>query len=147
MTNLEVMPVKSKARIAAVLLYLVAVCLGCVGLMYLFSPTIMPYHEAFLGKTHQQLDPRVAELFLFMMRGAGAIFVSVGLGLTLLVRCLFTDGAIWAWWAILVMGLGSLLPMLFITLSIGRQTPWWAVATILILMGSALAMSRQVVTR
>ena len=131
-----------KLRIAATLLYVVSVSLVAAGVVYLLSPTIMPYHEVFLGKTHQQLDPRVAELFLFMIKGARSIFLSVGVGLAILVWYSFSAGSKWAWWTVFVMGFGSLGPMLFITLSIGKHTPWWAVGTMLILMIASLAVSR-----
>jgi hypothetical protein len=128
--------------IASGLLYVVSAVTVLVGIAYLLSPTIMPYHEQFLGQSHRQLDPKVAALFLAMMRGGGALFLSLGLGLALLAPALSGKGARRAWWTIGVMSLSSLVPFLFITLSIGSFTPWWMPAAAIILVVTALFLSR-----
>ncbi len=43
-----------------------------MGLIYLLRPTLMPFHFAFLGKTQDQLEPRIFELFMIMKRVIGA---------------------------------------------------------------------------
>jgi hypothetical protein len=131
-----------RLRIASGILYLVCVATIMVGLVYVLSPTIMPYHEKFLGKSHGQLDPQVAALLLAMMRGAGAIFIALGLGLALLVKGPFAGRDPWTRWAIGILSLGSLLPLLLITLSIGTYTPWWGVGIMIVLVVAALVVSR-----
>jgi hypothetical protein len=137
-------PVNTRLRIASYLLYAVCAASIAVGLTYCLSPTIMPYHEHFLGTRHHQLDPRVSALLLLMMRGAGAIFVALGLGLAVLVRGLFSNGDPYPC-ARLAIGIMSLIPLgslLCITLSIGLFTPWWAVGFMIVLVILALWLSR-----
>jgi hypothetical protein len=131
-----------RRRIASNFLYAVALFLSLVGLAYSFYPRIMPYHERFLGLSHEQLEPKVAGLFLALLRVAGASFLSIGAGLALLVRGPFAKGKSWAWWVILVMSALLLLPLLVITIRIGWFTPWWGVAILIVLTAIALLLSR-----
>ena len=125
----------TKRRIASIMLYVVAGVALLFGLLYSFSPTILPYHERALGMTHEQLQPEVAALFLTLMR-------VIGVALVLLVKGPFSKGDRWAWWIILFMGLICLVPLLFITLNVGLYSPWWVVAILIILEIVALIISR-----
>jgi len=131
-----------KLKIASIMLYVVAGVALLFGFLYSFSSTIMPYHERFLGMTHEQLKPEVAALFITLMRVCGASFLSIGVALALLVKGPFSKGDRWAWWIILFMGLICLVPLLFITLNIGLYSPWWVVAILIILEIVALVISR-----
>jgi hypothetical protein len=133
---------KMRVRIASGLLYAASGVTIIIGLSYLLSPTIMPYHEKFLGQSHEQLDPKVAALLVAMMRAGGALFLSLGLGLAILVTGLSGKGDRRAWWTIGVMSITSLVPLLFITLSIGLFTPWWMVAAGILLVVTALFLSK-----
>ena len=131
-----------KLKTASILLYIGAGVGLLFGLLFSFSPTIMPYHERFLGTTHEQLKPEVAALFLTMMRVIGASFCAIGVGMVLLVKGPFSKGDRWAWWIVLAMGLVCLVPLLFITLNIGVYSPWWVVGIMIILEIVALVISR-----
>jgi len=131
-----------KLKTASILLYIGAGVGLLFGLLFSFSPTIMPYHERFLGTTHEQLKPEVAALFLTMMRVIGASFCAIGVGMVLLVKGLFSKGDRWAWWIVLAMGLVCLVPLLFITLNVGVYSPWWVVGIMIILEIVALVISR-----
>ena len=131
-----------KLRIASIMLYVVAGVALLFGLLYSFSPTIMPYHERSLGMTHEQLKPEVAALFLTMMRVIGASLLAIGVALALLVKGPFSKGDRWAWWIILLMGLICLVPLFFITLNVGLYSPWWVVGICIILEIVALVISR-----
>ena len=131
-----------KLKVASIILYIVSAGAIIFGFIYLFSPTIMPYHERFLRKSHEQLEPKVAKLFLALLKVAGSTFLSIGISLIMLVKGYFSKGDKFAWWIILVMMIISLVPLLYITLSIGLYTPWWIVATMLILLIIAMLISR-----
>lgn len=132
----------TRRRIASTLLSAVSVAAVAVGIVYCLSPGLMPYHERFLGKGLDALDPRIAELLMLMMKGAGAFFIAFGAGTAILARGAFRRGDASAWWAILVMTLGSMVPLLFITLHIGLYTPWWGVAVTIDLVVTALILAR-----
>jgi hypothetical protein len=129
-------------RIASALLYAVSFAAMAVGIVYCLSPGLMPYHERFLGRSLDELDPRTAELLMLMMKGAGAFFIALGAGTAILVAGAFRRGDPSAWWAILVMTLGAMIPLLIITLRIGLYTPWWAVVVMIGLVVAALVLAR-----
>jgi hypothetical protein len=113
-----------------------------IGSFYLISSKIAPYHEKFLGMSHEQLDPKVATLLLSSIKGSGAAMVSIGVALAMLVKGPFSKGDSWTWWIILFMTLLSLIPLQFITLNIGKDSPWWLVSIMIILVVVSLAISR-----
>jgi hypothetical protein len=129
-----------KRQIASIMLYIVAGVALFFGLLYSFCPTLLPYHERALGMTHAQLQPKVAGLFLTMMRVIGVSFLSIGVALALLIAGPFRKGDRWAWWIILFMGLICLVPLLFITLNVGLFSPWWVVGICIILEIVALVI-------
>jgi lysylphosphatidylglycerol synthetase-like protein (DUF2156 family) len=131
-----------RLKIACILLYVFAFGTLLFGVLYLFKPTIMPYHEKFLGMTHQQLEPKVAFLFLGLMKVIGGLELALGVGLVMLVKGRFSKGDNLIWWTILVMCAVGLIPSLYVTLSIGLYTPWWSVAIMMILVAVALIISK-----
>ncbi len=60
-----------------IIFYLIATGGTCIGLIYLFSPKIMPYHQQFLSMTHEQLPSNIAKLLLTLMRVAGSLFLAL----------------------------------------------------------------------
>ena len=131
-----------RLKIACILLYVFAVGTLLFGVRYLFKPTIMPYHEKFLGMTHEQLEPKVAFLFLGLMKVIGGLELALGVGLVMLVKGRFSKGDNLIWWTILVMCAVGLIPSLYVTLSIGLYTPWWSLAIMMILVAVALIISK-----
>ncbi len=129
-----------RLRIAVALLYIVAVGAALFGVAYVVTPTIMPYHERFLGVRHSQLDPRVATLLLAFCRVAGSCFIALAAAVVLLARFGLARRERWAWWAILIVGSTATLPLIAVSLSIGTYTPWWAVAIQQALAAVALAL-------
>lgn len=130
-----------RLTIASIMLYVVSAMTIISGFIYLFSPGIMFYHETFLGMTHEQLEPKVAALFLSLMRVVGATFLSIGVALAMLVKDALTKRDGRAWQTILVMSLIYLVLVLFITLSVGLFTPWWLIGIMLILVIAAMSLS------
>ena len=129
-------------KIASFLLYMISVVVIFFGILYLFTPKIMPYHEIYLGMSHEQLQPKVAALLLSAMRIIGFLSIALGLALGIIIRFPFQKGEPWSWWLILVIWLIVLLPLLFITLRIGLHTPWWLLVILLILLFVAMVITR-----
>jgi hypothetical protein len=127
-----------KLRIACIMLYITSIGVIIFGLVYLSSSKIMPYHERYLGITHEELPPKVAWLFLYMLKGAGGMALSIGVTLFMMVRRYFSKGDKFISIIILIMMLIALVPLLFITISIGLYTPWWLVSIIIILVVTAI---------
>jgi hypothetical protein len=126
---------------ARVLLYIVAMTAMIFGLIYAFSPAIMPYHERFLGVKHEDLDPRIGKLLLTLMKICGSAFIVIGITLAALVRIPFSRNEKWAEKIIYVIAFGTLLPLLGLTINIGLFTPWWIVALALLLAIAAMILS------
>ncbi len=131
-----------KNKIASIMLYITSAGVIIFGLVYLFTPEIMPYHERYLAITHEELPPNIAALFLYMLKGAGSMALAIGISLFMMVRWYFSKGDKFISVIILIMMLVSLIPLLFITLSIGLYTPWWLVSIIIILVVTAIIINR-----
>jgi hypothetical protein len=117
-----------------ILFYLIAAGGICIGLIYLFSPKIMPYHQQFLGITHEQLPSNIAKLLLTLMRVAGSLFLALSFCILMLVRFGLQNGIDrWILWTILGAVLIFAIPTLYFTLRIGWYTPWWLVAVSIVL--------------
>lgn len=129
-----------RRRVACWLLYATALVCMVVGLKYLSSDTIMPYHERFLGMAHAELPPNVGRLMLNMMHVAGVSFLSVAVGLALMVRYAFERGERWAWWAVLLMELPLLGTVAWYSVTLGTDAPWWAAVLVFLLVAAALAL-------
>lgn len=136
------MSTNKNTKIASAILYCVVGVLSVMGCVYLFTPQIMPYHERFIGMQHEQLHPNVNALLLYMMKDMGASFLAIAFALFVLIRGPFKRGERWARWSILAISLIALLPLLYITLSIGLYTPWWLVGLGIILVITALLISK-----
>ncbi len=130
-----------RLKIASILLYLVSALAILVGIVYLGSSRIMPYHERYLGMTHEQLAPKVGALLLILIKGAGVASLSSGITLALLVKGPFNKGDIWAWWIILALTLLSLVPVMLLSISMGLYTPWWLAAIMIIMVIVAMITS------
>ncbi len=134
---------EKRLKVAVIMLYVFAVFLILFGLLYLLSPRIMPYHERFLGKTFEQLDPKTATLSLASLKVVGALALSMGIGFVMMIRFQFSRGDRYAWWIILVMSLVALVPITVISFYIGGvHSPGWSIVISLLVMSVAMAISR-----
>lgn len=131
-----------RKKVAFVMLYIVAGASILYGILYNFSPTIMPYHEEFLGKTHAGLDPRIAKLLLELMGLAGSGLFGTGITIIMLVRGPLRAGEKWAWWLVLFIFAGVNVPVFIRTVRIGWNSPWWYPGFVIILMVISLVLLR-----
>jgi ABC-type Fe3+ transport system permease subunit len=134
---------EKRLKVAVIMLYVFAAFLILFGLLYLLSPRIMPYHERFLGKTFEELDPKTATLSLASLKVVGALALSMGIGFVLMIRFQFSRGDKYAWWIILVMSLLALVPITVISFYIGGvHSPGWSIVISLLVMSVAMAISK-----
>ena len=134
---------EKRLKVATIMLYVFAAYLILFGLVYLLSPRIMPYHERFLGKTFEELDSKTATLSVASLKVVGSLALSIGIGFIMMIRLQFSRGNRHAWWIILVMSLVALVPITFITFSIGGvHSPGWSIVISLVVMSVAMAISK-----
>jgi hypothetical protein len=92
------------------------------GAVYLLRGRIMPYHEQALGRGFGELDTRLQTLLVAMLRVVGGLLLACGLCLALLIGLSFRDGESWTAWAMPLLALGIVLPNLYATTYVRRQT-------------------------
>ena len=134
---------EKRLKVATIMLYVFAAYLILFGMVYLLSPRIMPYHERFLGKTFEELDPKTAYLSLATLKVVGALALSMGIGFVMMIRFQFSRGYRYAWWIILVMSLMALVPITVISFFIGGlHSPGWSIVISILVMSVAMAISK-----
>jgi ABC-type Fe3+ transport system permease subunit len=134
---------EKRLKVATIMLYVFAAYLILFGLVYLLTPRIMPYHERFLGRTFEELDSKTATLSVASLKVVGSLALSMGIGFIMMIRLQFSRGNRYAWWIILVMSLVALVPITFITFSIGgMHSPGWSIVISLVVMSVAMAISK-----
>jgi hypothetical protein len=139
--------VNSKLKTACIILYVVGAIAIVYGLVYTFIPTLFPYHKRYLGIPLTDLPPHVLDLYLLIYRGVGAAMLSIGTTLIMLVKGLLSRGNRWALWTIGVMMGLTLVPLLFITRSVGPYTPWWGIGILIAVVAFALYLAWPHTTR
>ena len=134
---------EKRLKVATIMLYVFAAYLILFGLVYLLTPRIMPYHERFLGKTFEELDSKTATLSVASLKVVGSLALSMGIGFIMMISLQFSRGNRHAWWIILVMSLVALVPITFITFSIGGvHSPGWSIVISMVVMSVAMAISK-----
>jgi hypothetical protein len=101
---------------------LAAVLALAFGVRYLLTKAFMPYHAAVLGKPWTDLEPRLQTIILGMLKVAGAGLLGYGLALLWLLLPL-QRGEPWAAWAVLVVSLAVVGPILHVVISLRRLEP------------------------
>lgn len=129
-----------REKIALGLIFIVAMIFLLFGIYYLGTPRIMPYHETYLAIRHEHLPPKVAALLLNAMRVVGVLLIGYGITLGTLAAGPFYRRERWAWFLIVVVYSGTLIPLLGITLHIGFDSPWWLILTLLTMLYIAAAL-------
>ncbi|HEX9627239.1 MAG TPA: hypothetical protein VGA00_09925 [Acidiferrobacterales bacterium] len=112
------------------------------GVVDLFTPRILPYHERYLAMTHEELDPQFASLFLSALRIIGVLLISQSLVLGVLAYQLDRKYENWRWYLLAVVWPATLATIMILMIRIGLFTPWWIVAGLLALTLLALYSSR-----
>src|SRR2546423_1013130 len=115
--------------IAAVLNWSVVAALAFVGVDFLTSEQIKPYHEEVLDVAWDNLPPRTRLLIMTLMKGTGMVAIVGAVSLGTLLAVPFRRQEPWSRYAILIIGGTVLLPTLLGALRVryetGAPSPWW----------------------
>ena len=121
-----------RLKIAFVLNILVSLALIAFSLRYLLSSQIMPYHLQVIGRSWNDLDPRLQMMLLGFLRLGGLGMVSTGVSIGVLTLFPFRRGQKWAIRAIPLIGLIFYAPIAYgaraLHYSTQASTPWKGVA-------------------
>lgn len=121
------------------MLYAVTIIFFITGLVYSFTPRILPYHEHFIGMTHGQLDPFVAALFLKALRVIGGAFCALGVVYFVLIKYYFSRGDNRIRWLLFITGMLAEIPIFIVTMNVGI---WPAVLVPIVLLLAAFIISK-----
>ncbi len=92
------------------------------GVRYLLTKEFMPYHAVVSGKSWSQLERGVQTAILGMLKIVGGGLMTYGLGMLWLLLPLHR-GESWAAWAILTTTASTILPTLYVTITLRRYEP------------------------
>lgn len=120
---------------------MVSVLSCAMGIIYLFTPGIMPYHETFIGKRHDDLEPNTGYLLLALLRMVGTCMLCNGLAIIFFSRSLFKHHEQKLLLGIFLVMVPPLSVTFYFSLNIGLHTPWWFALLILLMQLAALAIS------
>lgn len=93
------------------------------GLLYLTTPTFMPYHAEALGVAWEELSSSYQGFVLGVIRGMGAGSFSVSLALLLILFIPFRRGERWAFWTVPLIGITFTCLTAFAAYTIDVRTP------------------------
>ena len=139
------MSVRMRTSVGCYLLVSALMVVG--GARYALATKVMTYHEAALGRSWEDVDPRSRMMLLALLRGGGAGSIGLGLALGAITAFGMRRGAAWARWAVPVAGLSSLVPISYqaawLARATGATTPWSVpvLGSVLLLAGALIAPS------
>lgn len=137
---------RSRAALGCYLV--VALGFAAQGTVYLARGEFLPYHAEVLGQGWAELSPRLQLLLLAFQRGAGTASLSGALGFGLLAWFPFRRGERWARWALPLVGLVAVGPLVavvaWLKLSTGASVPLLpAVGALVVLVAGAVLGARR----
>lgn len=98
------------------------------GLLYVVTPTFMPYHAEALAVRWEELPQHHQGFLLGVLKGMGAGSIAVTLAILIMLAIPFRRGHAWARWAVPVVGITftalTAYAALTIALRTGASTPW-----------------------
>jgi hypothetical protein len=93
------------------------------GLLYVTTPTFMPYHGDALAVTWEQLPANYQGFLLGVIKGMGAGSIGVTLALFVLLAIPFRRGETWAQWAVPLVGIVFTTLTAYAAFTIDVRTP------------------------
>lgn len=121
--------------IALVLYGIVALFFVLIGGVYLTRRQITAYHAKFVGRTHEQLEkeePRFAKIAIYFLKIVGGANLAIGVATILLIFTPSSSGYSNIAWPMLAMHEIALVPALYVTMSVGRPSPWPVVMGVMV---------------
>ena len=135
----------NKQKVASILLYIVSTVILLFGILYIytgFTKGLLPYHIRFLGKTCDELPPNVCELMRTFVQIIGFAFLAIGATMFMLVKAMFNGQQDELDWKMIATIVTILIPIVPITYHLATYTPWYIIASILVLSIIALFLVR-----
>lgn len=120
------------------MLYLTCAAGAGMALLYLLTPSLLPFHLRYLGHGQGELDPKAVSLLLFAFRIIGGCFLAIHLSVAILVAGGATSSTAGRR-AVLVLLVVSYLPTLRVAVAVGG--PWWLFLLGIVLAASAFTLS------
>jgi hypothetical protein len=134
-----------QCRIAFGLNMLIALSGTVVGVSYLVRSDMTSYHHEVIGVDWSSLAPGVQTLLLVLMKGTGDAALTASLAIALFLLIPFRRGENWSRWAILIVGVTLLVPMLigavYLAYTTGASSPWWLNAGLLAILLAGFFLS------
>jgi hypothetical protein len=121
--------------------------IAVIALVYLLTPQLLPYQEAAIGATWEELEPGFQVEFLSLLKVSGGGYLATAAALLTLLFIPFRRGQNWARWAIPAIGIPAVLVVnyagLTLILNTDSRPPLLAgpVTVVLLLMGFFLSSS------
>ncbi len=132
----------NKIKASKILFYSISVLYIFFGTVYILTPTIMPYHSKYLGMTHEELialSPNFVSLSLMSLRIIGGQLFAVAVAIAVL-SWKFKEGENWMPLTLAAVSICSLLPLLYVTASVGISSPWWVIVLAIIMASAATVL-------
>lgn len=115
-----------------------------IGVVYLVSREVMPYHKAVVGTEWSELEPGVRTMLVAFLNAYGSAHLAVGLGLAALLVFPMRAREAWVRWALLALGLPVLSTTAWISASLARVAdpgpPWQGALLLLLLFSLGVAL-------
>lgn len=113
----------TSARIALLVYALPTIGLLGQGLLYVTTPTFMPYHADALATTWDQLPANYQGFVIGTIKGMGAGSIAVTMALFILLAIPFRRGERWAYWAVPLIGMVFTALTAYAAYTIDVRTP------------------------
>jgi len=139
----------TRIKMAFACYLLVGLAWMVIGLRYILSSQIMPYHQEVIGVNWGDLSPRIQKMFLAFLHAAGTAVFLYGLSVLILLFIPFRRGEVWSRWALPVLCLPGQIAILYtaldLHLSTHASTPWpfAAFLTFAVLVAIPLSIERK----
>jgi hypothetical protein len=109
-------------RLQILLIGLAGIVSMLFGVRYLATKQFMPYHAAVAGKAWSELGTGMQAVILGMLRIVGGGLLTYGLAMLWLLLPI-SAGQRWAAWAVLTLTAATVLPTLYVTITLKRTAP------------------------
>ena len=138
-------------RLVILIYALIGISSLVLGLLYIFSPSFMPYHAVAVGTEWEAVPPAYQILIGALLDVAGAGWLSLAVALGALIAFPLRRAEAWARYTAPLLILAFNVPTLWATVSVLRHSPaappWFAVAGTCAFAILALAIDRPWISR
>ncbi len=124
-------------QISQILLLIVGIILFLFGLVYLKRGKLMPYHESFIGKTHDELPDKLRIMVSHCIRAIGGMLLGQGIAVVIIVFKILPLYHLIGKNIIIALCLPGLIPLLFTAIVVGHKIPKFSIIIVLALLAVA----------